>query len=67
MKYLDWTGREHSEETKKKMSEQRKNTGNGTKNSQFGTKWITDGNKNKKINNNDSLPNGWEYGRKIKN
>jgi len=67
LKNINWTGRKHSEETKTKMSEQRKNTGNGDKNSQFGTKWITDGNKNKKINKNDSLPNGWEYGRKIKN
>jgi hypothetical protein len=66
LKNINWTGRKHSEETKTKMSEQRKNTGNGDKNSQFGTKWITDGNKNKKINKNDSLPNGWEYGRKIK-
>lgn len=67
LKNIDWNGRKHSEETKTKMSEQRKNTGYGDKNSQFGTKWITDGNENRKINKNDSLPNGWEYGRKIKN
>jgi hypothetical protein len=63
---INWTGKKHSEETKNKMSEQRKNTGNGDKNSQFGTKWITNGLENKKIKKHDSVPDGWEYGRKIK-
>lgn len=35
----------------------------GTKNSQFGTMWITDGLSNKKIKKIDSIPDGWNRGR----
>jgi hypothetical protein len=53
-------GRKHSEETKRKMRLVNRNNEN---NSQFGTKWITNGIDNKKIHKNDPLPLGWSYGR----
>ena len=66
-KYDTFTGRQHTEETKRKMSESRKGKGKGEKNSQFGTCWITKEGENKKIKKND-LPNyttkGWVRGRK---
>jgi hypothetical protein len=40
---------------------------NRTTNSQTGTCWITNGESNKKIKKTDLLPDGWQYGRKIKN
>jgi hypothetical protein len=38
-----------------------------TTNSQTGTCWITNGESNQKIKKTDLLPDGWRYGRKIKN
>ena len=61
--YATFTGKKHSEETKKKMSEADRT---GNKNSQFGTIWITDGSNNKKIKKNELIQNGWKKGRKIK-
>jgi group I intron endonuclease len=55
-------GKKHSEETLKKKSESAK----GNKNSQFGTKWITNEKENKKIKNSDQIPEGWRAGRKVK-
>jgi hypothetical protein len=57
----------HSEETKQLMSEQRKGTGVGKTNSQYGTCWITKDNNNKKIKKEDLeiyLNEGWLKGRK---
>jgi len=59
-------GKKHSEQSKKMMSETKKGTGIGKKNSQFGTRWITNGCDNKKINTSDVIPSGWYLGRKIK-
>jgi hypothetical protein len=42
-------GRTHTEETKRKMAIKAKENSKGSKNSQFGTCWITKGNENKKI------------------
>jgi len=53
------SGMKLSEETKRKMSESQ----SGTKNSQYGTMWITDGNKSRKINKNELIPEGWYKGR----
>lgn len=36
-----------------------------SKNSQYGTMWITDGFKNQKIKNDAPIPEGWRKGRKI--
>lgn len=63
---LDWTGRSHSEETKKRMSESSKETGTGETNSQYGTYWITNGKENKKIKKDEFIPEGYYKGRKIK-
>ena len=58
-----WIGRKHTEETKRKMSISAINKHNGKKNSQYGTKWITNGVDSKKIKAHDELPSGWRYGR----
>ena len=62
----DWTGRNHSEESKSKMSESKKGTGIGEKNSQYGTCWITKEGINKKIKKEDLnsfIVDGWKRGR----
>jgi hypothetical protein len=60
-----WVGKKHSDETKNKMSESSKGVGVGEKNSQYGTRWITDGFVNKKIKKDDIIPQGWYLGRKF--
>lgn len=63
---LGFSGKCHSEETKKKMSDSAKINSSGTKNSQFGTMWITNEIESKKILKTDLIPDGWRKGRKIK-
>jgi hypothetical protein len=58
-----WLGKKHSPESIQKMKESAIDRGKGHTNSQFGTRWITNGIENKKIKRTDSLPNGWEFGR----
>lgn len=53
-------GRKHTEETKDKM---RKPKNMGATNSQFGTRWITNGDENRKIAKEQDLPEGWRNGR----
>jgi dissimilatory sulfite reductase (desulfoviridin) alpha/beta subunit len=53
-------GKTHSEETKQKM---RKPKNQGSKNSQFGTMWITNGKENKKIKKDSIIPTDWYKGR----
>lgn len=55
------TGKRFSEETKDKMSKSKI----GNKNSQFGTMWITNGIENKKIKEENIIPEGWYKGRKF--
>jgi hypothetical protein len=62
----DWTGLQHSSETIQKMKDARTGQGKGDKNSQYGTCWITNEDKNKKINKGDTIPEGWRLGRKTK-
>lgn len=38
----------------------------GSKNSQFGSMWITNGTFNRKINKEEVIPKGWRRGRVIK-
>ena len=53
---------------KKKETYKKTNHQQGSKNSQYGTIWITDGTLNKKIKNVDNIPEGWYKGkRKNKN
>jgi len=68
IKYDTFTGRQHTDETKKKMSEVKKGKGTGNTNSQYGTCWITNGKENKKIKKeeiNYYLCGGWYKGRNI--
>ena len=61
-----WYGRNHSEETKHKM---RKTKNNGSKNSQYGTCWITNSKENKKIKKEDLdiwIELGYTQGRSTK-
>lgn len=59
-----FTGKVHTPETKKKISEANSKMV-GDKNSQFGTMWITDGQNNKKVKKDiDIIPEGWYKGRK---
>ena len=61
--YNTFEGKHHSEKTKEKMRNH-KGKQQGEKNSQFGTKWITNGVKIKKIKKDQIIPNGWKFGRK---
>lgn len=63
---FSFSGKKHSEETKAKM---RKSKNAGTKNSQFGTCWVTDGEKSLKIRKEELqtfVENGFVQGRKIR-
>ncbi len=59
-----WIGKKHKQETIEKMKESAVDRGLGKNNSQYGTCWITNGIENKKIKKTDSVPMGWELGRK---
>lgn len=61
----DWTGKKHSEETKKKMSKSKLGQGIGKNNSQYGTMWITNDIENRKITKSSIIPTGWRKGRVI--
>tara|TARA_R110000803_G_scaffold20502_4_gene52693 strand:- start:91 stop:747 length:657 start_codon:yes stop_codon:yes gene_type:complete len=56
-------GKKHSDETKKKMSESSKGKGVGKANSQYGTFWVSNGVKNKKIKKDTEIPKSWFKGR----
>jgi hypothetical protein len=61
-----FTGKQHSAETKKKLSGPRVNS-TGESNSQYGTMWITNGKDNQKIKKDiDIIPEGWYSGRTVK-
>ena len=61
-----FSGKSHSTETKKMISESCKGKNTKSNNSQFGTCWITDGIENKKIRKKEQIPEGWKPGRKLK-
>ena len=63
LKPLDWTGKKHKEESKKKIGEANSVKQKGEANSQFGTCWITNGIENKKVKKTDKLTEGWKFGR----
>ncbi len=56
-------GQHHSLEAKQAMAEKNAITQLGHRNSQYGTFWITDGCKNKKISKQDIIEEGWRRGR----
>lgn len=61
----NFLGKKHSDETKKKISQSNSIHQKGSKNSQYGTMWITDEISSKKIKTSDPIPVGWKRGRKI--
>lgn len=60
-------GKSHSAKTIEQMKESHKGKHVGTKNSQFGLMWITNGTVNKKIKKTESIPIGFNKGRTVKN
>ena len=68
--FYDWSGKKHSEETKNKMSDLRKGTGTGEKNSVYGRKWINkEGEKPKMVKKEEIevyLNNNWKLGKTLK-
>jgi len=62
---LNWIGRKHKEESKKKIGEKNSIKQTGSGNSQFGMCWITNEKENRKIHRGDLIPDGWRLGRKI--
>jgi hypothetical protein len=63
LKKMNWTGKKHKEETKIKIGEANSLKQKGERNSQFGTCWVTNGTKNKKVKKIDKLSEGWCLGR----
>ena len=51
---------------RRKETMKKNNHSQGTKNSQYGTMWITDGSSNRKIKKEEVIPEGWRKGRFIK-
>nr|NDG05898.1 hypothetical protein [Oxalobacteraceae bacterium] len=60
-----FSGRTHSEQTKRKISESAKIHSKGKNNSQYGTMWITNGIESQKIVQGSPVPSGWYKGRKM--
>ena len=66
--FYNWSGKTHSQETKKKLSEIRKGTGVGENNSVYGRKWMTKNFKNKMVKPEElnlHLENGWVFGKYV--
>lgn len=59
-------GKTHTTETKNLLSAIMKDKQKGSKNSQFGTMWVTNGVNNQKILKNTIIPDGWYKGRIVK-
>lgn len=52
--------------TKRRIGNTNSSLQSGSKNSQFGTMWITDGTANKKIKVSDHIEEGWKKGRTVR-
>lgn len=66
VKYSNFKGKSHSLETKNIISDKVSVAQRGSKNSQYGTMWITNEKDNMKIPKDGIIPSGWRKGRKIK-
>jgi len=64
IRYDTFTNKTHTEETKRKIAESNSKMV-GSKNSQFGTMWITNGKENKKISKDSIIPKDWYKGRTL--
>jgi hypothetical protein len=64
--HATFKGKKHTPETVEKIRQAKIGLGKGEKNSQYGTKWITNGIVNKKIKKTEIPPEGWMVGRKLK-
>jgi len=66
--FATFKGRNHTDETKSKIGEANSIHQKGEKNSQYGTRWIhsLELKKSKRIKKDESLPDGWIEGRKMK-
>ena len=64
--FYDWAGKSHSEQTRRKIGMANSQSQLGSRNSQFGKIWITNGCESKKILKNEIVPTGWKIGRTIK-
>ena len=62
-KLHSWLGKKHKTKTIEKMKSTKKGHGVGESNSQYGSKWVTNGKENKKIKKDMELPQDWWYGR----
>ena len=63
--FYNWSGKTHSQETKKKLSEIKKGTGVGENNSVYGRKWMNKGGENKMVKPEEfefHLLDGWLFG-----
>jgi len=65
IKNLDQTGKNHTEESKRKIGAANSIKQKGANNSQYGKCWITNGIESQKIYKGDSIPEGWKLGRKM--
>ena len=61
-----FAGQSHTVETKLKIGAANSLSQRGSRNSQSGTMWITNGVDSKKINRDDVIPEGWHRGRFMK-
>jgi len=61
-----FSGKRHTDDTKRLMSQAKKGKCTGSENAQHGTRWITDGMISKKISREANIPDGWWYGRAIR-
>lgn len=61
-----WKGKNHTEETKKKIGKANSIHQRGPGNSQYGKMWITNDTESKTIKKDHPIPEGWRKGRKLK-